>query len=184
LVREVRDMHDEQPSVNPPGRAPEVETFIGRDAVPEAIRSLSTVDDPEYVDAFTLSTSLARDASAEGWARAVLEESPLARRSARRLWSLMGLRLGPPHSPDFVQGWRIADRGDGWIRGETSSWYLEAQLVCLVEEGRVSLSLSLRYRQRLVGLLVWALVVHPHQRAVPVMLHQAAKVVGATAASS
>ena len=87
------------------------------------------------------------DRSPEQWARAVLEQAPLARRNARLLWRLMGLRLGPPHSPDHVQGWRIAARGDNWIRVETASWYMTAQAVCLVEEGHVSLSLSLRYDQ-------------------------------------
>jgi hypothetical protein len=38
----------------------------------------------------------------------------------------------------------------------------------------VSLSLSLRYDRR-VGALVWALVSGPHQRAVPVMLRQAVR---------
>ncbi|HEX6424761.1 MAG TPA: hypothetical protein VFZ79_14865 [Acidimicrobiales bacterium] len=84
----------------------------------------------------------------------------------------MGLRLGPPQSPDHVQGWRIAARGDTWLRLETASWYVTAQAVCLVEEGRVSISLSLRH-DRPVGALVWALVSGPHQRAVPVMLRQA-----------
>src|SRR5215831_15395270 len=61
-----------------------------------------------------------------------------------------------------------------WVRLDTGSWYMAAQAVCLVEDGRVSLSLSVRHRRpRPVGALVMTLVAGPHQRAVPVMLHQA-----------
>ena len=99
----------------------------------------------------------------------------MARDNARRFWRMLGLRLGPPGSPDHVQGWRIAARGDGWIRLETGSWYLRAQAVCLVEDDRVSMSLSLRYRHpRAIGHLVWALIERPHRRALPLMLRQAA----------
>ena len=92
------------------------------------------------------------------------------------LWRLMGLRLGPRHSPDHVQGWKIAAHGDNWIRVETASWYMTAQAVCLVEEGQVSISLSLHY-DHAVAIVVWALVSGPHQRAVPVMLSQAVRLV-------
>lgn len=104
----------------------------------------------------------------------MLEQAPLSCRNTRKFWRLIGLRLGPPHSPDHGQGWKIAARGDNWLRVETASWYMTAQAVCLVEETQVSLSLSLRHDHR-VGALVWALVSGPHQRAVPVMLHQAVK---------
>lgn len=137
--------------------------------------AVSTIEDPDYVDLFTAEAP--GGASAEEWARAILERAPVSRRNARRLWRLMGLRLGPRHSPDHVQGWKIAARGDSWIRLETGSWYLAAEAVCRVEDGRVSLSLSLRYdrRHRRVAALVWSFVEGPHRRAVPVMLHQAVK---------
>lgn len=142
--------------------------------VPEPVRALTTLAEPDYIDLFTAEEPTATGASAEEWARAVLERAPVSRRNARRLWRVLGLRLGPRHSPDHVQGWKIAASGDDWLRIETASWYLTAQAVCLVEEGRVSLSLSLRYDRR-VAALVWALVSGPHQRAVPVMLQQAVR---------
>lgn len=151
-----------------------VASFVGAHDVPEAVRALTTLAEPDYVDLFTVTAPMATDASPEAWARAVLEQSPLARRHARRLWRLMGLRLGPPQSPDHVQGWKITARGDTWLRVETASWYLTGQAVSLVEDGQVSLSLSLRY-DRPIAALVWRLVSGPHQRAVPVMLHQAVK---------
>jgi hypothetical protein len=153
---------------------PTVLCRVGVHDVPDRLRSLCTFGKPDYIDSFTLNTSAARERSAEGWARAILEEAALARRSARRLWQFIGLQLGPPpYSDAHVQGWVIADTGPNWIRLETRSWYLAAQAVCLVDDAEVSLSLSTRYAHRLVGRLVWAFVVSPHQRAVPIMLRQA-----------
>ena len=104
----------------------------------------SGFDTPDYIDSFTLHTSAARERSAERWARAVLEEAPLSRRSARRMWQLMGLRLGPPpYSAGHVQGWTIADTGANWIRLETQSWYLSAQAVCVLDDVEPAPSLSL-----------------------------------------
>lgn len=150
-------------------------SLVGSQQVPEAVRALTAFAEPDYVDLFTVEAPKATDHSAEAWARAILEQTPLASRNARKLWRLIGLRLGPPQSSDHVQGWKIAARGDKWLRVETASWYLTAHAVCLVDEGQVSLSLSLRYDRRPVAALVWALVSGPHQRAVPVMLHQAVK---------
>jgi hypothetical protein len=147
-------------------------TVVQQRDIPEAIRSLSTLASLDYIDLFTATTNEAMDRSPEQWARAVLEQAPLARRNARVLWRLMGLRLGPPQSPDHVQGWRIGGRGDNWIRVETASWCMSVQAICLVEEGQVSLSLSLHYDHP-VAALVWPLISGPHQRAVPIMLGQA-----------
>ena len=163
----------EQRSNSDTGRK-EVSSVVGVNDVPQAVRSLTTLADPDYVDLFTITTPRATDKTAEEWARAILEQAPVSRRNARILWRLMGLRLGPRNSPDHVQGWKIAARGDNWLRVETASWYASAQAVCLVEEGQVSISLSFRY-DRPFAKLVWFLVSDPHQRAVPVMLHQAAK---------
>jgi hypothetical protein len=153
-----------------------VSTLVGVHQVPEAVRSLCTLAAPDYIDCFIVTTPTASNHSAEDWARAVLERAPLSRRSARLIWRLLGLRLGPPHSPDHVQGWRIAACGDNWLRVETASWYASAQAVCLVEHGQVSVSVSLHY-DRPPAALVWALVSGPHQRAVPVMLRQAVRLI-------
>ena len=157
-----------------------VTAAIGVRDVPEVVRGLAVLERQDYVDFFTIPTDAAPRRSAEGWARTILEETSLARSGARRLWRALGLRLGPPQSPDHVQGWRIGERGDRWIRLETASWYLTARAVCTVDEGAVSLSLSIRYDRRIAG-LVWSLVAGPHLRAVPVMLHQAAALAEAEA---
>ena len=151
-----------------------VSTLVGVDAVPERVRALTTLDPADYVDLFTIETPAATQWSPEKWARAVLERSPLSR-NARLLWRAMGLRLGAPHSPAHVQGWKIAARGDNWIRVETASWYASAEAVCLIEDGRVSISLSLRYDRRWIAAPVWAIIGPGHLRGVPVMLSHAVR---------
>ena len=144
--------------------------------VPETIRSLDTLASPDYVDLFTATTSAATDKSPEEWTRALLEETPTGR-SAPFLWGLLGVRLGPRPSPDYVEGWKIADRGDDWIRIEATSWFMTAHAVCHVEDGKVSVALFLRYDLPIAALL-WPPVSVMHRRAVPVMLRQALRAHG------
>jgi hypothetical protein len=150
-----------------------VSSCVGVGNVPRAVCDLSMFTRPDYIDLFTVAAPAATGSSPEDWARAILEPDALPPRKARLLWRLMGLRLGPPHSSDHVQGWKITERGGSWLRAETASWYMTARAVFLVEEGHVSVSLSLRYKSP-VAPWVWALVSGHHQRAVPVMLHRAA----------
>ena len=146
-------------------------TVVGSHNIPEAIRSATTIANPDYVDLCTVTTGDAANRSPEQWARAVLEGTPLGRR-ARLLWQRLGLRLGPPGSPGYVQGWKIADRGDNWIRLETASAYMTAHAVCRVDDGQLSLALFLRYDQPTAA-LIWSPVSVMHRRAVPDLLRQA-----------
>jgi hypothetical protein len=148
-------------------------TVVGLSNIPEAIRGLDTLASPDYVDLFTASTNGATDKSAEEWARATLEDTPTGR-SAPSLWRFLGLRLGPTPSPDCVQGWKIADRGEGWIRIETASWFMTAHAVVQVDDGHVSVALFVRY-DRPIAALIWPPVSVMHRRGVPVMLRQALK---------
>ena len=150
-----------------------VSTVVGLANIPDAVRRVAALASPDYVDLFTATTSFATDKSAEEWARAALEDTPTGR-AAPFLWRLLGLRLGPTPSPDYVQGWKIADRGDDWIRIETTSWLMTAHAVVQVDDGRVSLALFLRY-DRAIAALIWPPVSVTHRRAVPVILRQALK---------
>jgi hypothetical protein len=152
---------------------PTVVTVVGLANIAETIRGLDTLARPDYVDAFTASTGGATDPSAEEWARAILEETPTGR-SAPVLWRLLGLRLGPTPSPDYVQGWKIADRAHGWIRLETASWFMTAHAVVRVDDAQVSLALFLRY-DRPVAAIIWPPVAVVHRRGAPVMLRQAVR---------
>jgi hypothetical protein len=146
-------------------------TVVGLTNIPEAIRCLDTLASPDYVDLFTATTSGATDQSAEEWARAALEDTPSGR-SAPVLWRLLGLRLGPTPSLDWVQGWKIADRGEDWIRIEATSWFMTAHAVVQVDDGHVSLALFVRY-DRPIAALIWPPVSVMHRRGVPVILRQA-----------
>lgn len=152
-------------------------SVVGMDGLPADVRALTTLTDPDYADLYTATTS-AEGRPAERWARAVLEEAPLSRRSAYRLWRFLGLRLGPQGAPGHVQGWVIADQGDEWIRLETASWYMTVQAILRSAGTTVSVSLFLRYDHP-VAPLVWAPVSVMHQRAVPIMLRQGVTVVEA-----
>jgi hypothetical protein len=151
-----------------------VATVVGLDNIPDAIRRLDTLASPDYVDLFTATTSGVIDRSAEEWARAVLEDTPTGR-SAPSLWRLLGLRLGPTPSPGYVQGWKIADRGQDWIRIEATSWFMTAHAVVHADHGQVSVALFLRY-DRPIAALIWRPVSVMHRRGVPAMLGQALKV--------
>ena len=150
-----------------------VSTFVGLTNIPEAIRRLDTLASPDYVDLFTATTSRAADKSPEEWARAALENTPTGR-SAPLVWRRLGLHLGPAPSPDCVQGWKIADRGEDWIRIETTSWFITAHAVVHVDDRHVSVALFLRY-DRPIAAVIWPPVSVMHRRAVPVMLDQALK---------
>jgi hypothetical protein len=152
---------------------PQVSVVVGLDNVPDGIRAAAAMAEPDYVDVVTITTGGVVDLSPEQWARTALEDTPTGR-GAPRLWRLLGLRLGPRPSPDHVQGWRIADRGDDWIRLEVSSWLMTGHAVVHVGDGTVSLALFLRFDQA-VAHVIWPPVSVTHRRALPVMLRQALK---------
>src|SRR5204863_378509 len=94
---------------------------------------------------------------AEEWARTVLERVMpgfirLGVFVAQRL--LLGLRLEPRRSPDYIAGWKIGARGDSWVRIEAASWMMTAAIVFKVDEARLSLAALVRYDRRVTA-LVW-----------------------------
>ncbi|MFE3198418.1 DUF2867 domain-containing protein [Embleya sp. NPDC059237] len=128
--------------------------------------------DFDYVDVFTLATDAAGDATPEQWARAMFGDVPDP--GERLIWrGLLGLRLTRGRSSDTVAGWRVAERGEDWIRLETASPYLTANLVVRTSEGRVSLGTFLRY-ERTLGRLIWPPLSAVHRRLVPGVLRKAA----------
>lgn len=152
-------------------KADAVPTVVQQRNSPEAIRSLSTLESPDYVDLFIATANRATDKTPEQWARATVEGvHPWARFVAWRV--LCGLRLEPRPSPDYLAGWRIADRGDGWIRMEASSWFMTAQIVFHVDEGHVSFATFVCYDKPMAA-LVWPAVSIIHRRAVPELLRYA-----------
>jgi len=141
--------------------------------VPAAIRSLSSLPRVDYVDLFTVVTDGAAGGSPEQWARAGLEEA--AGVAGQFVWRVLcGLRLEPQPSPDHVAGWKIADRGDGWIRLEAASWFMTARIVVQVDAGQVSVATFIRYDQP-VAALVWPALSIGHRQAMPGLLRNTVK---------
>jgi hypothetical protein len=134
-----------------------------RHDVPQSIRALSTMSPPSYVDLFVADVADATSHSPEQWARAAVEGASEAGRFLA--WrAALGLRLSD--APDRIGGWRVGERGDGWIRVEAESWFLTAHMVFVVEPGLVSLATFVRYDRRL-GALVWPPVSAVHRSVAP-----------------
>lgn len=151
-------------------RSDAVPIVVQQHNVPEAICALDALAS-DYVDVFTATASTATNTSPERWARAALEgASPMGRFIAWRV--LLGLRLEPRPSSDYVAGWEIVDRGEGWIRIEASSWFMTANIVFQVGAGEVSFATFIRYDRR-VAALVWTPVSIIHRQLAPDVLRHA-----------
>jgi hypothetical protein len=164
---EARRIHDPEPQP----ASSRVIGEVGWEHIPAAVRDASGITAPSYADRFRIGVGERREASAEAWARIILEGTPTGQ-SAPRLWRLLGLRLGPTGSPDHVQGWEIAHREGHWVRLATASWAMSARAVVWLDDAEVSLALFVRV-DRLPAAVIWPPVAVLHRRAVPVMLRQA-----------
>lgn len=147
-----------------------VEGVVGTQGLPESCCARSSMSVIDYVDRFSLATDVV--ASPEQWARAMFGDVPSV--AEQVIWrGLLGLRLSRGPSPDTVGGWRIAARGDGWIRLEAASWFLTGNLIVETVDGQVSLGTFLHY-DRSVGRWVWPPLSAVHRRLIPGVLHEAA----------
>jgi len=145
-------------------------SVIQQRTIPEAIRALSGMDRPDYIDVFTVTTNGAADATPEQWFRTALEE--VAGRAGQFIWrGVLGLRLKSRPSMERVAGSRIADRGEDWIRLEASSWFLTAHLVTRLDDGHLFAGTFIRYH-RPIAPLIWVPMSAVHRRLMPGLLVQ------------
>src|SRR5437764_6085630 len=157
-----------------------VTSVVDVDEVAEPMRSAAAMPDADYVDVTVLQLEEAADWSPEEWARAALETAPAVRRFGFIPWRvLLGLQLGPWPTPDHVHGWKIADRGDDWLRLETASWLMTCHAVVHVEDGQVSAALFVHYDHPITALWWGLLLSGGHRRAMPVLLRQGTQVLRA-----
>ena len=144
--------------------------------VPETIRSLDTLADPDYADIVTATVSETQSRTPEQWVHAALEGVPrgllffvpFVQRVA------LGLRLELRPSPDHVLGWKIAERGDNWLRIEAASWFLTGHVVLHVDDGRLSFASFVRY-DRPPAALVWPPVSLIHRQVALALVRSAAR---------
>jgi hypothetical protein len=146
-------------------------TVVEQRDPPEALRTVSGLPRPDYADCFTAIAPGATGRTPEGWARTAIER---ASKWGRFLtWQVLcGLRLERRPSPDHLGGWRIAERGENWIRLAARSWFMTARIVVHVDDGRVSFATFVRYDTP-VAALVWPQICRIHRRAVPSLLRSA-----------
>jgi hypothetical protein len=143
-------------------------SVIQQRTIPDAIRALSGMDRPDYIDVFTVTTNGAADATPEQWVRTALEG--VAGRGGQCIWrGVLGLRLMSRPSTERVAGWRIADRGEDWIRLEASSWFLTAHLVTRLGDGQLVAGTFIRY-DHLIAPLIWVPASAVHRRMMPGLL--------------
>src|SRR5215468_6493533 len=145
-------------------------SVIQQHSIPEVIRALSGMESPDYIDLFTVTTNGAADASPERWSRAAIED--VAGLGGQVIWrGVLGLRLKSRPSTERVGGWKIADRGEDWIRLEASSWLLTAHLVTRLDDGHLSVGTFIRYDHPIAA-LIWVPASAVHRRLMPGLLHQ------------
>lgn len=123
---------------------------VRRLPVPPEDHGRSTLARVDYADTFVVDVGDVTTRSAEDWARAVLEEAPLRRRSGLLSgWTLLGLELDLG-GPGTVLGWRVRER--------------TPDAVLLGAAGRLGLSGELRFARE-GGLLRFATFVQLDGRA-------------------
>jgi hypothetical protein len=141
--------------------------------VPEAIRALGALANANYADIVT-ATVEETPADPEQVVHEVLGELPrvllLLIPFVQRVF--LGFRLKLRPSPEHLIGWEIADRGEGWMRIETASWFLTAHVVMHVDKGRISLASFLRY-DRWLARLVWPPVSVIHRQVALALVRRA-----------
>jgi hypothetical protein len=136
--------------------------------IPAAMRALSGMDRPDYIDVFTVTTNGAAEATPEQWFRTALED--VAGRGGQFIWrGVLGLRLKSRPSTERVAGWKIADRGEEWIRLEASSWFMTAHLVTRLDDDQLFAGTFIRYDHSIAP-LIWVPASAVHRRMMPGLL--------------
>lgn len=149
---------------------------IGAADVPPALGALVTLDDPHYIDVFTLTTRDADRWTAAVWARAMFEDDrPLLTRAATR--GLLGVKLGRPGPEGRVGEYTVASSDSATLRGDAVSPLTSAQAVVHVGADEVSLVTAVRCRGPL-GRIVLTIMSGLHRSLAPQMLRHAAAHIG------
>ena len=147
-------------------------TVVQRYDVPDVIRRVSAMARPSYVDLFTVAANGAAESSSEQWTRAAVESA--AGLGGQFVWrALCGLRLESHGAGDRVGGWKLADRGDRWLRLEAASWFMTAHIVALVADDEVSIATFIHY-DRPTGALLWPALAVAHRALMPGLLRATA----------
>jgi hypothetical protein len=150
-------------------------TVRWRREVPEAIRSLSALAGSDYADIVTAPID-ETPTDPDQFVKAVLKTLPrglvLFIPFVQRVFLGLHLKLRP--SPDRLLGWKIAERGENWIRIEAASWFLTGHVVMHADEGVLSLASFIRYDRRLAT-FVWPPVSLVHRQVAIALVRSAVR---------
>lgn len=165
---------------------------------PNALGDVGIPPGANYADVFVL-TGRFSEYPLDDWARALFEQT--AGRTGQFLWRrVLRLKLvRPPDSRrarpghqgdeghgtdgtpfnddtlgsrvDWIAGWRVAQRGQDWVRLEAFGTLLSGNLVVRVEHQQVLLGTCVSYKTRFGGWL-WRQLAPIHQRAAPGLLRE------------
>jgi len=155
------------PRSNAPRRARQV-------AVPAVARARCTLRRVDYEDAFAVELGSAHVRTAEQWARAILEDAPLAMRNGlRRGWLALGLKLDATSSERSVLGWEVRrSTPDYVLLGADSRIGMPAELLVTGQKRAVHIATFLEH-QSSAARAMWATFERAHRRIVPRVLVQA-----------
>jgi hypothetical protein len=144
-------------------------------AVPSAVHVRSTLAHVDYEDAFMIETGVAQKGTGEQWARAMLEGAPLpTRRSLRRGWSALGLRLGSSRSDRLVLGWEVRRRdADRALLGAAGRLGISGELLFEPSQGSLLFATFVQLDHP-VARLVWRGIAPHHRHVVQRLLQRLA----------
>jgi hypothetical protein len=153
--------------------------------VPADALALSTLPRVDYMDAFRVQLPDGPALSGEAWARETLEAaSAETRKSLRRGWDLLGMKLAPPGAEGSVLGWHLRHNDADHALLGLDSWIgMPAELLFRPEPDGLLFATLIGQRNPLVRLM-WAPIGPPHRRVVPALLRHAAARVAAGAPSA
>jgi len=143
--------------------------------VPAAVRAASTLTRIDYADTFLADVGPTGARTAEAWARAVLEDAPLPRRSGLLAgWTALGLRLDL-RGPDAVLGWPVRQRTpDAVLLGTGSLLGIRAELLFTREPGALRFATLIQLDSR-AARTAWMGVERVHVPTVLALLEGAAE---------
>lgn len=131
--------------------------------------------DYDFACAYGTAIAAGDDRSSGQWARAAWEGAPAPLRWFMLAgWRLvLGFRLGPPHSPDHILGWRIVRGGPDETVCHLRSGFLSAHNTFRKTDGSLVWSTFVSY-ERPVARVIWPPVSLIHRVLVRLALRHAA----------
>jgi hypothetical protein len=143
--------------------------------VPAAVRAATTLARIDYADTFLADVGPVGARTAEAWARAVLEDAPLPRRTGLLAgWTALGLRLDL-RRPDAALGWPVRQSTPGAVLlGADSLLGIRAELLFTREPDALRFATLVQLDSR-AARTAWVGVERVHVPTVLAVLEGAAK---------